>query len=134
MKPLNRLTQRLGRLYGCLNRCLRTPPPFRPPQRVFVVGAGFSSQLSAGYYPMMYALGKELLSALPFLSKYRRDDEPFDLELVLTRLDMDIRRRQPGEERLELDHHIDYLRQFLRKRLSLSEIPNEAKSDATALC
>jgi hypothetical protein len=47
---------------------------------------------------------------------------------------MDIRRRQPGEERLEPERPIDDLRQFLRKRLSLSEIPNEAKRDATALC
>jgi hypothetical protein len=134
MKPLNRLARRIGRLYGCLNRCLRTPPPLRPPQRVFVVGAGFSSQLSGGYYPMMDALGKELLSALPFLSKYCRDDETFDFEIVLTRLDMDIRRQQPGAVRLELEHQIDDLRQFLRKRLSLSEVPNEAKRDAAALC
>src|ERR1022692_1774578 len=116
MKPLNRLAQRAGRLYGCLHHCLRTPRALRPPQRVFVVGAGFSSELSAGRYPMMGALGRELLTALPFLSKYHPANEPFDLEIVITRLDMDIRRQPPGAARLELEHHIEEVRQFLRKR------------------
>jgi len=134
MKRLNRFAQRAGTLYGCLNRCLRTARRPRPLQRVFVVGAGFSSQLSAGHYPMMAALGRELLSELPFLSKYHQGTEPIDTEIVITRLDMDTRRQQPGAKRLELEHDIDEVRQFLRKRLSLSQVPNTARRDAAALC
>ena len=134
MKPLNRFAQRAGTLFGCLNHCLRTARSPQSLQRVFVVGAGFSSQLSAGCYPMMGALGNELLSKLPFLSKYLQGNEPFDIEIVITRLDMDIRRRQPGAARLELERHIDEVRQFLRNRLSLSQVPNTARRDAAALC
>lgn len=133
MRALNRIAQRVGGFYGCLNRCFRAPRPPGPPQRVFVVGAGFSSQLSAGRYPIMSALGEELLRKLPFLSNYQCN-EPFNLEVVMTRLDMDIRQQQPDAARLRVEHHIEEVQRFLATRLSLSQVPNAAKTDAEALC
>lgn len=50
MRPLNRLAPRIGRLFRHASLCLRTSPQSRPSQRVFIVGAGLSIQLSSGCY------------------------------------------------------------------------------------
>lgn len=134
MISLNRLARRVGALCGCLRCWIQTPPPHRPPRRVFILGAGFSSQLSAGYYPLTDALGKELLQTIPELQHYSDPSQTFDFEVVMTSLDMDLRRQQTDAGRQKLQRLVDKVRNFLKKRLSLSGVSVAAKSAAVALC
>lgn len=79
-------------------------------------------------------LGSEMLDAIPELSPYSNPNEPFDLEMVLNLLDMDIKRQQAGPGKQKTEDLANRVRSFLKKRLSVSGVSLKAKSDATALC
>ncbi len=80
----------------------------------------------------MSELGNQMLKELPFLSKYHSDGEQFDLETVLTRLDFEITQQQSATAE-ELGQQIDQVRDFLRNRLSLAGVSDQAKAKAKSL-
>jgi hypothetical protein len=103
-------------------------------KRVFVLGAGFSSHLSGGQLPLLRQLGSELQADLPWITSFNRNAQAFDIERVLTDLDLDLIDCKEDVDRQRLEAQKRELVSLICRRLNISAISEISLKPAAELC